>query len=274
MTIDRLQEQRKRLGYSYAQIAKMSGVPESTVQKVLGGITKSPRISTIVAIENALDTGNDREGIGHRNVAEVSHSIDYNTLSRVPEWAQNSRYPKQGYYTVIDYLNLPDEQKAELIDGVMYDMAAPSFIHQQIVGELYAVLRTGQEHHNECHVCLSPLDVQLNSDNHTMVQPDLFVVCDPDKITKDRIVGAPDLVIEVLSPSTRRKDLQIKLGKYACAGVKEYWMIDPDMQTIIVCVFEDKNIIRMYSFDDTVPVTISGGDVSIDFSKIKRTLFK
>ena len=271
MTIEEMQRQRKRLGYTYAQIARMSGVPESTVQKVLAGITKSPGVDTVAAIEKALYTGSQDYTNG-RMVAEVSYRNDLSDAPYVPEWAHDPKYPRQGYYTVLDYLNLPDDQRAELIDGVLYDMAAPSYVHQAIIVELVTFFRNMQKYHPGCHVCVSPLDVQLDCDNRTMVEPDILIICDPKKITKPRIVGAPDLVIEVLSPSTRRKDLQIKLGKYARAGVKEYWMIDPDAQTILVCIFGDENTTHMYTFDDKVPVWISGGEVSVDFSEIRRNI--
>lgn len=272
MKTDALQRQRRRLGYTYAQIARMSGVPESTVQKVLSGITKSPRVDTIKAIEYALETGGEGGEDDGRMAAEAPAYLYNSPAPGVPDWALDPKYPKQGYYTILDYLNLPDDQRAELIDGVLYDMAAPSYYHQAIIVELVTFFRNKQASHPGCHVCVSPVDVQLDCDNRTMVQPDILVICDTKKITAKRIVGAPDLVIEVLSPSTRRKDLQIKLGKYANAGVKEYWMIDPDAQTILVCIFGDQNTTYMYTFDETVPVWISGGDLSVDFSEIKENL--
>lgn len=271
MTSESLQSQRKRLGYTYAQISRMSGVPESTVQKVLTGSTKSPRVDTLKAIERTLDTGSEVHDDGGMVALAPARRYD-SPATGVPGWALDPKYPKQGYYTIIDYLNLPEDQRAEMIDGVLYDMAAPSYDHQAIIVELVAFFRNEQKSHPGCHVCVSPLDVQLDCDNRTMVQPDIFVICDPNKITKKRIVGAPDLVIEVLSISTRRKDLQIKLGKYAQAGVREYWMIDPDAQTVLVCIFGDENTTHMYTFDDTVPVWISGGDASVDFSEIKQNL--
>ena len=114
--------------------------------------------------------------------------------------------------------------------------------------------------------------MQLNADDRTIVQPDVFVVCHKDRLSKKRVIGAPDLVIEVLSPSTRKKDIEIKYGEYAQAGVREYWMVDPDRMLIYVTVFAADDIISIYTFDEKVPVWISDGEVSVDFVEIKKDI--
>ena len=114
---------------------------------------------------------------------------------------------------------------------------------------------------------LSPCDVRLDKDNYTMVQPDLLVICkeyDPDAI---RYEGAPDLTVEILSPSSRSKDMILKLYKYKNAGVREYWVVDPKNQVVIVHRLEDDDYKpEIYGFDATIPIGISGGKCSIDFS--------
>ena len=105
-----------------------------------------------------------------------------------------------------------------------------------------------------------------------MVQPDVFVVFNRDIIKRKRIFGAPDLVIEVLSPSTRKKDTVKKLEKYCEAGVREYWTVNPDKERVIIHHFEDEDdyIPKIYTFDDRVPVLIYEGDCLIDFKEIKE----
>ena len=115
---------------------------------------------------------------------------------------------------------------------------------------------------------VSPVDVQLDEDDRTVVQPDVLIVCDRSKFQNGRVFGAPDFVVEVLSPSTSKKDSRLKLYKYGEAGVREYWMIDPNRKTIVVYDFENSDIPSIYSFDDKVPVSIWDKQYVIDFSRI------
>lgn len=148
------------------------------------------------------------------------------------------------FYTYGDYTKWPDEERWELIDGIPYNMSpAPSRIHQKILGELYkqiAVYLTGKT----CEVYIAPFDVRLpkgeESDEQidTVVQPDLVVVCDQKKLDFHGCKGAPDLVVEVLSPKTAGKDMKTKLSLYERVGVKEYWLVDPGNKTIQVYQLE------------------------------------
>ena len=114
----------------------------------------------------------------------------------------------------------------------------------------------------------SPVDVQIDRDDKTMVQPDVLVVCDRSKVIKRCIYGAPDLIIEVLSPSTRRKDMTVKLSKYSTAGVREYWLVDPDRKKIVVYDLENEEIPQVYGREAQVPVGIFGGKCRIGFGEI------
>lgn len=137
------------------------------------------------------------------------------------------------HYTYHDYRNWPDDERWELIDGVAYAMGSPTPTHQAISAEL--TRQFGNFLHGKlCRLFPAPLDVlfprlseQDEDDVDTVVQPDLLVVCDPAKIKQGFIWGAPDLVAEILSPSTSRKDLREKYDLYQRSGVKEYWVIDP-----------------------------------------------
>lgn len=135
-------------------------------------------------------------------------------------------------YTVQDYLSWPDDVRRELIHGQVYDMTpAPSLDHQEVVGALYAALReeSARGRHGgrgPCQVFVAPVDVMLSQD--TMVQPDIVVVCDPAKTAdRQRVQGAPDLAVEVLSPSTWLKDRREKRSLYEAHGVPEYLIVDP-----------------------------------------------
>lgn len=133
--------------------------------------------------------------------------------------------PRSAHYTVADYMNWPDEERWELIDGVAYDMSpAPTIKHQNITGGLYAILHE-KLNGKTCHPFIAPVDVVLSDID--VVQPDVIVVCDPTKITERNIQGPPDWVAEVLSPRTARKDLREKKALFERSGVKEYVVFDP-----------------------------------------------
>lgn len=176
---------------------------------------------------------------------------------------------RQGKYTLEDYYAIPDERRTELIDGVIYDMASPRMIHQLIAGQIYAqILSCITEHGLDCVPFIAPADVQLDCDNFTMLQPDVFVVCDRSRILDTHIYGAPDFVVEILSKNTRQKDMGIKQQKYDRAGVREYWIVDPDKKKVIVYIYGDDPDINIYGFTDMIPVSISNGGCQIDFEKI------
>lgn len=203
--------------------------------------------------------------------------FDYLENREIPmvkeELAPYLAHRKQGEYTIEDYYNLPDEHRVELIDGAIYDMTAPTYVHQGFGGEIYAVFRDYiRKNKGKCMAFISPADIQLDRDNKTMVQPDVFVICDRDKLKKRVLFGAPDLVVEILSPSTRKKDIVIKTRKYRFAGVREYWIVDPMHKQICVHEFAKNDITALYSFDDCVPVGIWDGKCVVDFKEIYEYL--
>ena len=282
MTIEEMNRLKTELGFTYTKIAEISGLPLSTVQKVLGGITKAPRYETLRALEKALRPVT--EEVSGRS-ASSSKKIYTNPASYGRSFGmvrealpENGSAPKKpGDYTVSDYLNMPDDIRVELIDGVIFDMGAPNLSHQAIVGRLYYLITQFiDEHGGPCVPFVSPVDVQLDCDEKTMVQPDVLIVCDPQKYRDGRIFGAPDFVAEVLSPKSRRKDGILKLQKYSSADVKEYWIIDPSSEKVIVYDLRSEfgMDITIYTFQDKVPVRIYNGDLVIDFTDIKRALQK
>ena len=194
-------------------------------------------------------------------------------INMVKEEAAAYGVKKQGEYTLEDYYAIPDERRVELIDGVIYDMASPTYTHQELVLEIAYLLKSFvKKNKGNCRVSVSPFDVQLDCDDKTMVQPDVMVVCDRDKIINSCVYGAPDFVVEVLSPSTSKKDSAIKLKKYKAAGVWEYWMVDPDKKKVVVYDWGKGEMPTVYGFDDKVPVGIFGGECEIDFAEIYQEI--
>ena len=168
--------------------------------------------------------------------------------------------PQKQFYTAEDYWNLPDGERAELIDGRLYAMAPPSRIHQELVSGFHYTLRTHISNSNgSCRVYPAPFAVNLDADDKNWVEPDISVICDPDKLTDRGCSGAPDLIVEVVSPSSRRQDYNLKNGLYASAGVREYWIVDPAKERTTVYHFEDDAAPTIFSFDQDIPVGIFPG---------------
>lgn len=163
-------------------------------------------------------------------------------------------------YTVEDIYALPDGQRAELIDGQIYDMAPPNTIHQRLIAKLsHHILSHIDTKGGDCEVFPAPFAVFLNKDNRNYVEPDISVICGKDKLNDKGCNGAPDWIIEIVSPSTERIDYGIKLFKYRSAGVREYWVVNPRTRIINVYDFEKEKETRQYSFDDEIPVCIYEG---------------
>ena len=271
MTIEEMRQRKRELGYTNQMIAERSGIPLSTVQKVFAGATSSPRRETIEALGRALEK--DKSAVyedpvtSDRMVNETSEAYNVNAEDG------NSSEAENRLYTLEDYLRLPDDQRVELIDGVFYDMAAPTTIHQGVAGFLHKkFLDFVMENKGPCFPFISPVDVQLDCDDKTVVQPDILVVCDRTKYKNGRVFGAPDLVVEVLSPSTRRKDMQLKMYKYAGAGVREYWMVDPEKKLVVQYDLEHLGIPAIYNFQSVIPVLIWDGACTIDLREMDETI--
>ena len=167
--------------------------------------------------------------------------------------------PKSNTYTIDDIYALPEGQRADLIDGQIYDMAPPSPMHQELVMELSATLRDYiKKNGGPCKVYPAPFAVFLNEDDRNYVEPDISVICDSSKVDNRGYQGAPDFIIEIVSPSSQRMDYLTKLFKYRTAGVREYWIANPLQRTVQVYSFEGTEDSTQYSFDDEITVTIYG----------------
>ncbi len=176
--------------------------------------------------------------------------------------------PKSNHYTIEDIYALPEGQRAELIDGQIYDMAPPNRTHQKIVSQLTKII--GQHidrKHGSCEVYPAPFAVFLNKDSKNYVEPDISVICDKDKLDDRGCNGAPDWIIEVTSPSDPQRDYGIKLFKYRTAGVREYWIVNPQKHTVTVYDFEKEERSNQYNFCDDVPACIYE-DLVINMDKL------
>lgn len=285
MTREEMRIRKMQLGLTYQQIAEKSGIPVGTVQKVLGGFTKSPRYEVMAALERVLGEENETGQASLKytpaapqgRIAEPAAPYHYGSAAVT----YDDSYPllpgkHQGEYTAEDRDMLPDDVRTELIDGVLYDMASPRLIHQQVLLNIVYQL---QEHIDrcgrDCIVMMAPHDVWLMKDNKNILQPDIYVLCDDSMIGEDGYTkGAPPFVIEILSKSTRRKDMLLKAYKYSEAGVREYWIVDPELMQVTVHLYEKdpKEETKTYSFDETISVGISEGKCSVDFRRVKAVL--
>jgi len=168
--------------------------------------------------------------------------------------------PQERIYTSEDYWNLPEGQRAELIDGKLYAMAPPNRIHQKLIMELTSTIHNHIKiKSGSCEVYPAPFAVNLTANDKAWVEPDISIICDKDKLSDRGCEGAPDWIIEILSPSSTRTDCAIKLFKYRTAGVREYWIVNPMKKVVQTYVFEDEEDANMYSFDDEIPVYIFDG---------------
>lgn len=159
-------------------------------------------------------------------------------------------------YTVDDIYALPEGERAELIDGQIYYMAPPTRKHQRIAGEMFATIREYINNNNgACEVNIAPFAVFLNKDDTNYVEPDISVICDAGKLNDKGCTGAPDWIIEIVSPNNRPMDYYTKLFKYRTAEVKEYWIVDYERNLVIVYDFQN-NSATNYTFSDDIPVSI------------------
>lgn len=180
--------------------------------------------------------------------------------------------PQKQIYTESDYYALPEDIRAELIDGQIYYQAAPSYKHQKILGYLYKIIANYIDSKGgPCEVLPAPFAVKLREDRKTIVEPDISVICDRDKLTDKGCTGAPDWIIEIVSPGNSSQDYIRKLNLYADAGVREYWIVDPNRCTVTVNYFEDDSITVQYPFGATIKVNIYD-DLFIDFKAIEQLL--
>lgn len=182
------------------------------------------------------------------------------------------KYPRQGRYTISDVMQMPDGTDVNLIDGVIYDRGGVTLAHQEIEGYLSFEFREFiEKNKSRCHVWTDKIDIQLQEgDDRNFLQPDVLVLCDDSKISDDGgyVIGGADLVVEVISPSTKKRDMTVKVFKYMGSGVREYWIVDPYKEKVMVFDFAHDDL-NTYTFDEKVPVGIWDGKLVIDLPELK-----
>lgn len=171
-------------------------------------------------------------------------------------------------YTINDIYSLPDGERAELIDGQIYYMALPSRKHQDILSFFHLAIGNHITSNNgACKVYPAPFAVFLFADDSKYLEPDISVICDQNKLNDRGCSGAPDWIIEIVSPSSRPMDYYTKLSLYRTAGVREYWIVDPIKQTVLIYDMEHDSAPAIYSFNDCIKVIIFD-DFWIDLRKL------
>ena len=174
-------------------------------------------------------------------------------------------------FTYAEYKDWDSEEtgRYEIIHGEAYAMSAPGYIHQTVLGELFRQIATFLQG-KPCKVIPAPFDVRLfyaeDESDDTVVQPDITIICDEKKRSKEGCRGAPDFVAEILSPSNSASEMARKFGLYRRAGVREYWVLDPETKTLLAHRFDQGQIItRFYQAKNTAPVDIlSGLEISLE----------
>lgn len=269
MTIEQMRKRKQQLGYTNAQLSNLTDIPLGTLNKILCGASKRPRAENLQALERVLDDTTYQ--YGYRSAAPFIVQESVAAYNASGEGDPENKKP--GEFTIEDYYALPDDKRVELIDGVFYDMAAPTIEHQLLAGSVYFQIVTYiRRKKGKCIPLISPVDVQLDADNKTMVQPDVVIVCDRTRIDDRKVIGGPDFVLEVVSPSSVIKDYVKKAAKYEAAGVREYWIVDPMQQKIITYDFVEAGLPGFYPLSGKVNMAIFDKDLAIDFDEYKEMM--
>lgn len=175
---------------------------------------------------------------------------------------------KKGY-TIADIEALPEGERAELIDGEMFMMDSPPWRHQDIlVNLLFEIEGYIRKNKGKCRVLPAPFGVYIKNDNRNFVEPDISVICDEEKRSEKGCLGAPDWIIEIVSPSSKRMDYVRKTALYRDAGVREYWIVDSDKETVTIYEAKQWNAPVCHSFSERIKAGIYE-DLYIDFSTMK-----
>lgn len=250
MNIEELKKMKEKARLTNQEISELSGIPVSTINKIFSGATQNPRYATLLAIEEVL-------------AVKEKIPFTYDHITQEPRIIRESPAYYQyraRHYEEDDMEKLSERARAELVNGRLYMLAAPSRRHQFLVTNLLFLIQGHiRASHGTCHVYPAPFDVRLFGDDRCIVQPDISVICKRELLTDKGCAGAPDWVIEIASDSNSRHDYVTKLMIYQKAGVREYWIVDPSAERVSVINFEEPENTGEYGYCDQIPSGVLEG---------------
>lgn len=278
MDIEDIKRRKKALKLTTAKLAYLAELPVSTVSKIMTGETKNPSFVTIEKLDQVLL----HEEMVRRVSAYLEGLKEY--FANTPEEDINQKqYEKDNFHKsflvnntegnlalnerlTVQFLHeLGEDKHIELLDGHLIYNGAPSVEHQTIVQQLGCVLdKYILENKGSCLMFNVGINVLIDEDDDTLLIPDVAILCDRSKLTDMGIMGAPDLVMEVVSKSTHRTDYNDKMHKYMAAGVREYWIIDPLRRKVTTYIEGEPMMAYIYGFDEEIPVYIYENNLKIN----------
>ena len=238
--------------------------------------TKDKGVNVYLTIDREQPEWDGHVGFVPSYLKELEFSVDKTVLVCGPPimikfvlaGLEELGFSREQVYTTDDIYALPDGERAELIDGQIYMMGTPSRIHQKLVGQLSRIIGNYIEsNHGSCEIYPAPFAVFIKKDDKNYVEPDISVICDKNKLSDRGCEGAPDFIIEIVSPSSRRMDYYKKCTLYAESGVREYWIVDPEKQRTMIYRYEDDAAPMIVPFEQDLAVGIYN-DFMINVSKL------
>ena len=291
MTVAELKAKKKELKITTYELSRMADVPNGTLSKILTGETKNPSHATMEKLEQILmreemerrltayriamgqyfennPSGSQKEfeeiyrRENHLNDAPIYLST---RVSEEP-FVYGATVRQDTRVTTEDPVMRLGGRDRELIDGTIITCDMPGVAHQDMVERIGEQIRSYiKANGGTCKVYVAGLNVYLDEDEYTLVIPDVVVVCNQEKLKDKGLYGAPDWVIEVVSPSTREVDYHKKLYKYMSAGVREYWIVDMDREMVSVCTNGEPMQVTIYHFGEEIPVELYERKLIIQF---------
>ena len=274
MTIEEMKRIKQEKGYSVADISDLTGLPIGTITKIFSGQTVNPRRATVEALEKLFLEENHGGRMNRNIMYDFGRSLPEANMVCEAAISYGAPIRKQGEYTVVDLEKMEDHLRVELIDGVLYDMAPPTVTHSRISLYLY---RTAAEYIDRkggnCEAFPDGVGVFLDDSDTNCLIPDFSIVCDGSIIQEKGICGAPDFVLEILSPSSEIRDTVIKKKKYMESGVREYWIIDRKRRSVYIHLKDDPYG-RIHPLSGKLGTAIYNGELEIDLDRIAAIMDK
>ena len=243
MNINDLRKLKEKENMSYETISELSGIPLDIVTKIFSGEIKEPKYMSLLAMEQVI-------------VRKKKIPFYYDEEQEQPCLIREQvayNFDARRYY-VEDVRQLCAGVRVEIIDGKFHTMSTPNRMHQFLSMNISArMFNHIDKNKGKCHIYTAPLGVRLFADDMTWVEPDILVICKRKEIlTEQGCDGAPDLIVEIVSPSNSFHDYVTKLMKYQQAGVREYWIVDPRTERVSVIFFEDTEKNAEYKYEDII----------------------